>query len=91
MVDGVPRRGVARGWIAVGGVAAGGIALGGLAVARDYALGGAAIAAHANDELARQYFSDPVFSALHWGLDHSQWLVVLAILPALAALLRRGG
>jgi hypothetical protein len=73
-----------------GGAIAWHAALGGLALARDYALGGAAFAAHANDALAQQYFSDnALYSAIHWGMDHSQWLVVLAALPALLALLRR--
>jgi hypothetical protein len=59
-------------------------------VARDYALGGGAVAAHANDELARRYFSDNLlFDATHWGMDHSQWLVLPAALRAVLALWRR--
>ncbi len=97
----VPIGGLALGGLAIGGLAVGiaafgggavawHAALGGLAVARDFALGGAAFAAHANDALAQQYFRDnPLFSAIHWGMDHSQWLVLLAVLPALLALWRR--
>lgn len=95
-IGGLALGGLAIGGLAVGIAAFGGgaiawhAALGGLAVARDYALGGAAFAAHANDALAQQYFRDtPLFAAIHWGLDHSQWLVLLAVLPAVLALWRR--
>ena len=97
----VPIGGLALGGLAIGGLALGIVAvgggaiawhaaLGGLAVARDYALGGAAFAAHANDALAQQYFRDnPLFAAAQWGTDYSQWLVLLAALPAVLVLLRR--
>lgn len=51
--------GMALGWLAFGGAAiAWRAAKGGLAIARDYALGGAAMAAHANDAVAKKYFED---------------------------------
>jgi hypothetical protein len=42
-------------------------AFGGLAVAHDYALGGAAFAAHANDQAARDVlFAQPITSVMRW-------------------------
>src|SRR2546423_352903 len=41
-----------------------------------------AIAAHANDEAARNLMSHTIFfSAVNAALKHSQWLVLLAVLP----------
>jgi hypothetical protein len=87
---------LALGGLAVGYLAAGGgaiawkAALGGLAVARDYAIGGAAFARHANDAAARQFLEeDLILGFAQLVMDHSQWFVVLAALPALVALYRR--
>jgi hypothetical protein len=73
--------GAAFGWLA---------AFGGLAVARSYAIGGAAIAEHANDAVANQLFQD--YSLLAFGdsvLRHSRWFVLLALLPALSVFVKR--
>ncbi|HEX9179282.1 MAG TPA: hypothetical protein VF859_02720 [Burkholderiales bacterium] len=80
--------GVALGYFAFGGAAiAWHAALGGLAVAGDYALGGGAFATHANDAPARRYFSeDLLFAAIRWGMEHSQWLLLLVLIPAILAL-----
>jgi len=49
--------GAAIGWIAGGGIAvAWHAALGGMVAAHDFALGGSAMAAHANDAVARDFF-----------------------------------
>ncbi|MBI2948408.1 MAG: RNA polymerase sigma factor [Verrucomicrobia bacterium] len=62
-VGGVAVGGLAIGGAAVGLVAAGGFAAGwfgaegGLAIAREFALGGRALAQHANDQLARDFFA----------------------------------
>src|SRR5512145_1493331 len=83
--------GGAIGYLAAGGAAiAFRAALGGLAIARDYALGGGAVARHANDEAARRFFEEDVFADVaRTVMDHSQWLVLLAALPALLALRER--
>jgi hypothetical protein len=93
--------GVAAGVLALGGLAlgfgaAGGAAFawwaasGGLAVARDLAVGGAATAIHANDSTAQALLSEhPFFRASMRVLEHSRWLVLLALLPGLTVLLRR--
>jgi hypothetical protein len=83
--------GVAAGWLAVGGGAFGWrAASGGLAIARDYALGGAAFARHANDAVAQAYFPGSAFFGWsHWIMGYSRFLVVLAMLPALMAVARR--
>src|SRR5205085_12233442 len=58
---------IAMGGAAIGLVASGGIALawhaalGGLVAARELALGGAAMAQHANDDIAREFFD-----RYHW-------------------------
>ena len=96
-VGAVSVAGAAFGALAVGGwamglLACGGgagawtAAFGGLAVAHDYAVGGLAIAAHANDEAARNLLSHTMFfSAAKAALDHAQWLVLLAVLPLVLA------
>jgi hypothetical protein len=83
--------GLALGYLAAGGGAiAWKAALGGLAVARDYAIGGGAFARHVNDTAARQFLEeDLLLSFARLVMDHSQWFVVLAALPALVALYRR--
>jgi hypothetical protein len=88
--------GFALGGLAIGVVAAGGAAFawwaafGGLAVARDVAVGGAASALHANDPAAHDVVAQHPFLWLSSKLlQHSRWLVLLAVLPALLVLLRR--
>jgi hypothetical protein len=55
--------GLAAGFVALGGAAFGwAAATGGLAVAREFALGGAAMGAHANDAAARAFFQQPPVS-----------------------------
>ena len=57
-IGGLAIGGVALGMLAMGGLAAGIFAAqGGLALAQQFALGGEAIALHANDGAARQFFS----------------------------------
>jgi RNA polymerase sigma factor (sigma-70 family) len=75
--------GWAMGLLACGGGAVGWFAaFGGLAVAHDYALGGLAIAQHANDSVAREFLGDNgFFRAGKAFMEHSRWLVLLAILP----------
>jgi RNA polymerase sigma factor (sigma-70 family) len=75
------------GW-AMGFMAAGGgavawtAAFGGLAVAHDYAVGGLAIAQHANDEAARGFFSGSGFLLAAKALmENSRWLVLIALWP----------
>src|SRR5262245_43000997 len=87
---------ISLGGLAIGYEAFGGAALawkaasGGLAVAREIATGGEAHARHANDAAAQAFVSrDPILRACAWVLGHSRWLVLLAVLPAAAALLRR--
>lgn len=81
--------GGAIGIVACGGGALGLVAaLGGLAVARDYALGGMAIAEHANDPAARELFEGAAFSWMTWLMAHSRWLLLLVLLPALPGLFR---
>jgi hypothetical protein len=67
--------GLALALFAVGGASFGlYAATGGLAIATEYALGGVAVASHANDEAARAYFStgrffryaDSLLPYLHW-------------------------
>lgn len=71
--------GAAYGWIAVGGFATGWQGgAGALAIAHDYAAGGLAVGAHANDAAVRQYFAqalpDPLIPML---------FVLLVLLPVL--------
>jgi RNA polymerase sigma factor (sigma-70 family) len=75
--------GFAAGWQAVGGGAFGWrAAQGGLAVAHDFALGGYAIAAHANDPAAQAFLADSNFmSAAHQLLqsisEGGPWFLIL--------------
>lgn len=65
-----------------GGAVAWTAAFGGVAIAHDYAVGGLAIAAHANDEAARNFMSQTIFfSAAKAAMNHSRWLVLLALVP----------
>ncbi|HEY7650170.1 MAG TPA: hypothetical protein VID04_14310 [Methylomirabilota bacterium] len=100
-LGGVALAGLAFGWCALGGMAAGWLAVGGgafgwraasggLAMARDYALGGAAFARHANDAAAQAYIPGSAFFGWsHWILGYSRFLLVLAVLPGLMAVVRR--
>jgi hypothetical protein len=93
--------GMAAGVFAVGGLAFGGVAVGGaalawwaasggLAVARDFAMGGIAAAQHANDAAAQALVvQHPFFRVSRRVLEHSRWLVLLALLPVVMILLRR--
>lgn len=83
--------GLAVGVAAVGGAAvAWWAAAGGLAIARDVALGGAATAAHANDATARALVTRDSFVRVSMGLlEHSRWLVLLALLPVVMAMRQR--
>jgi hypothetical protein len=87
--------GLALGVFALGGGAIAVVAAnGGLAVAREYAAGGAATAAHANTDAARLYFeSSPFFRAAAMAAQHSRWLLVLVVIAPLAHAVtrRRGG
>lgn len=82
--------GVAVGYFACGGAAiAAKAALGGLAIAHEYALGGAAFARHANDATARKLFEeDWLLAFAQFVLQHSQWLIVLTLIPLLVVLYR---
>ncbi len=55
-----------------------------LAYAKEYALGGHAIAEHANDAEAQEYVKT---SAVGFGrtlMQHSRWLLILIFLPVVA-------
>ena len=87
---------LAMGGGAVGYLAAGGgaiairAALGGLAIARDYALGGSAVARHANDEAARSFFEEDLLAdAARTVMDHSEWMLLLTLIPVFLALRER--
>jgi hypothetical protein len=83
--------GLAVGYLAVGGAAIGvKAAAGGFAVARDYALGGSAVARHANDAAAQQFFQeDLLVSAAQFVAAQSHWLMLLIAIPLLLAVLER--
>jgi hypothetical protein len=79
---------LAWGGLALGGWAFGGLALGvhaangGAALALEFALGGVADAAHANDAAARQFFSANPFFAVSREVDRFSWLLLaLGIIP----------
>jgi hypothetical protein len=73
-----------------GGAVAWHAATGGFALAKQYALGGQAIARHANDMIAREYFENSVFfsSAKLIG-DHSRWFLLLVMLPIIQGLFHK--
>ena len=79
--------GLAAGLVALGGAAFGwAAALGGLAVAREFALGGTAMGAHANDAAAREFFQQaPARMALAL-LQHARWLGLLVLIPIVVGL-----
>ncbi len=75
---------LAFGGVAVGGFATGGAAFGwtaafgGLAAAHRYAVGGQAIAQHANDEIARSFFAQHAFFTISKAvMDHALWLMLV--------------
>jgi zinc protease len=65
-------------------------AVGGAAIAHDIALGGFAVAEHANDAVARELFAQPLRLGFEWWLGNLAWLVplyvVLLVLVCLAPL-----
>ncbi len=73
--------GVALALFAVGGAAFGLIAAsGGLAIAIEYAIGGLAVASHANDETARDYFaSGDLFRYTDSVRPYFEWLIAAAV------------
>ena len=75
--------GMAVGWQAYGGGAlAWSAAQGGMAVAHDFALGGVALAQHANDAVAEAFFKQSdFFRNAQAVLRHSQWLYLLFLVP----------
>jgi RNA polymerase sigma factor (sigma-70 family) len=87
--------GFSFGWWAVGGMAFGWKAfagcavawrgaMGGVAIARHFANGGFAYAAHANDKFAFQWFrARAFFRDTDYAGDHLQWLNLLWVLPLL--------
>ena len=75
--------GLAVGWLAFGGCAMGWhAAMGGLAVARDFALGGFAQAAQANNRIAAQFIkTNWFFQNMQIVARHLGWLNLLWIVP----------
>jgi hypothetical protein len=79
--------GLAVGFLALGGAAVGWVAaVGGLAVAREFALGGAAIAEHANDEAAREFFQQAPAGIALGLVRHTRWLTLLVLFPIIVGL-----
>ncbi|HLP78414.1 MAG TPA: hypothetical protein VK327_16035, partial [Candidatus Paceibacterota bacterium] len=78
--------GMAIGWQAFGGCAVGwNAAMGGLAVAREFALGGAAHAAQANNEIATQFMKSQFFFVQMEALArYINWLNLLWLIPMIA-------
>jgi len=87
-IGGFALGGLAMGGGAIGIVAAGGAATawigaeGGLAVAREFALGGQALAQHANDAAAREFFAQYPWMDMTKAGNRS-WFVTLCWLPML--------
>lgn len=82
-LGGIAMGGGAIGIIAAGGVATGWIgAQGGLAVAREFALGGQALAQHANDATAREFFAQYSWMDMSKAGTRS-WFTTLCWLPML--------
>jgi RNA polymerase sigma factor (sigma-70 family) len=75
--------GFAIGWQAFGGCALGwNAAMGGLAIARDFALGGVAHAAQANNDIAAQFIKgDSFFHRMEILSRHIGWLNLLWLFP----------
>jgi len=78
--------GFALGWQAFGGCAVGwNAAMGGLAVARDFALGVVAHAAHANGEIASRFMkASPFFSRMEILSHYFGWLNLLWLIPLIS-------
>ena len=77
--------GFAVGWQAFGGCAvAWSAAEGGVAVARDFALGAAALARHGNDVVAQDFFANSgFFQKVRNAMRYAHWLNVLWLFPLL--------
>jgi hypothetical protein len=91
-IGGLAIGGCALGGGAVGGWAIGGgayalhAAVGGQAIAITYAKGGQAIARHTTDLAAQNFFSQSFFFRVGEAvMRHSQWLVLVLIIPAILA------
>ena len=82
--------GAALGYEAFGGGAVGWQgAMGGMAVAREFALGGAAFAQHANDEVARGFMQHSAFFAFaEWFMQRASLLIWLPMLLVVWQVLR---
>ena len=66
--------------------------VGGLAVAGKYAVGGEAVAPHANDDVARAYFqSSPFFRRAESAAQHARWLILLPLLTPLLIRKKKDG
>jgi RNA polymerase sigma factor (sigma-70 family) len=78
--------GMALGWKAFGGCAVGWeAACGGVAIARDFALGGIAHAAQANNAAAEQHLGvSPFFRVSEVVLSHAVWINLIWVTPLLA-------
>ena len=77
--------GMAFGWQAYGGCAMGWTAaVGGVAIARDFALGGIALAAQANNETAQRYIEmQPFFQSAQILIRYFAWMNLLWLAPML--------
>ena len=85
-VGGYAIGGLAVGYFAMGGLALGWQgALGGAAIAKEYAVGGLAIAEHANDPEAQEFMRTSVVRFGRTLMQHSRWLLILVLLPAVLA------
>jgi hypothetical protein len=81
--------GGAIGLFSIGGLALGWqAALGGGAYAKSYAVGGHAVAEHANDPIAQEYMKTSIMRYGDLVARHARWFIVLAFLPAAHGLFR---
>jgi hypothetical protein len=96
-LGGLTLAGLAVGMVAVGGLSAGLVALGGaafgwtvatggLAVAREFAIGGVAVGAHANDEAARQFLQQRGLHVAVAVVRHARWMWLLVLVPIIIGL-----
>jgi hypothetical protein len=73
-----------------GGAVAWYAATGGFAMAREYALGGHAIASYANDMVAKDYFRNSAFfSSARLIGEHSKWFLLLVFFPIIQNLIHK--
>jgi hypothetical protein len=73
-----------------GGAVAWHAATGGFAMAKEYALGGRAIAHYANDMVAKDYFRNSIFfSSARFIGGHSRWFLLLVFLPIIQSLIHK--